>query len=795
MAKKGLVGDLYSMPLPDVFQWVAIANKSGELFIQFENEDASVIFKNGKIVYASSNNPVFLLGQVLLRYRLITKKQLVAALGFQKKSRKPLGQVLVTNNILNKNQLNKVLAYQIEEVVYYLLNWNSGYFNFEEKEINVNTATSIPVDGIIMEGMRRKDELGNIFKFVSQDSVIEVVEDGSDVIMAVDSKKNLREIADAAGFDSFNTYKAIYDGLRKGTYKIIGQKKIEDEADPVLGFLIALELFNKNKIYESYRKILGIISSGYRGEQIVKFFENLKIYVIRMFYNKFGGDNSCFALNKIKLLDEKVYITPTEGFILSRIEEYPCINQLQKVVNLEKSEIYLVMDKLYKIGLLLLKEREENKTELLVLNSLSAILNVYKRELTGEMEIITPTISAKLNFNSGRLVFIHGTTEKFTLKEYLTTNKSFNFVQKSQTNDIGQIFQSVLGESGLLPTDLYSVIEVYETLVFYEILKNKPISIIFLHGKTFPFEIKCSLNLLYMCAFSLFNNNVFFENELDFSKDYELISSKENLLKDFGDLNGIKLLLEEFENNILPFRKLKSLDKNFLGLLNILNYLGLLREISPKDNDAGELESFLQKIKDKEPLSIFGMNDLSEVDIEEVKKKYMKFSKKFHPDLYQDEELKKYANEIFEMIKYAYDTIIDYRPAENSGEFRFDAKKIFVAEQFLSGGKVYMNMGRLKDAVDSFKKAYDNFSDDDEIKAYYGFALIRSGEHEKGFNILKNIKFTVFNDPELYFAFIDAALRFNKKKEANKLLDEMFTKYPEYMRKISAYQQKIKSLR
>lgn len=795
MAKKGLVGDLHSMPLPDVFQWIAIANKSGTLFIQFENEDASVIFKSGKIVYAYSNNSNFLLGQVLLRYRLITKKQLVTTLGLQKKSRKPLGQVLLESNILNKTQLNKGVAYQIEEVVYYLLNWNTGYFNFEEKDIQVNTTTSIPVDGIIMEGIRRKDELGNIFKYVSLDSVINAVKDDSDVLHAVDGKRNLKEIADAAGFDSFNTFRSVYDGLKNGMYKIVGKKPVQDEADPVIGFLIALELFNKNRIYESYRKILGIISSGYRGEQIVKFFENLKIYVTRMFYNKFGGDNSCFALNRIKLLDEKVYITPTEGFILSRIEEYPCINQLQKIVNIDKTEIYLIMDKLYKIGLLLLKQKEENKTELLVLNSLSAVLNVYKRELTGEMEIITPSISAKLYFNSGRLAFIYGTTEKFTLKEFLSTNNSFNFVSKLETGDVGKIFQSVMEENGLLPTDLYAILEVYESLVFYEVLKNKPISVIFVHGKTFPYEVKSSLNLLYMCGFGIFNNGVTFENEIDFSKDYELLAQKNNVIEEFSELNGIKLLLDEFKDNILPSGGLRTIGNEFSGLLNMLNYMGLLKELTPKDTDAVELENFLSEIKNKQPLEVFGLKDFSEVDIEEIKKKYMKYSKKFHPDLYPDEKLKKYANEIFETIKYAYDSIIEYRPPQNEGEFRLDAKKIFAAEQFLSGGKVYMNMGRLYDAIDSFKRAYESFPDDDEIKAYYSLAIIRSGEHEKGFNILKKIKFAIFNDPELYFAFIDGAIKLKKKNDANKVLEEMFTKYPQYMRKISFYQQKLKSLR
>jgi len=797
VSKKGLVGDLLSMPLSDVFQWIAMANKSGELFIQHESEDASFIFKKGKIVYATSNNSKFLLGQILLKYRMITKAQLIKALSVQKKSRKPLGQILLESKFIDKKQLEKGILCQIEEVAYHLLAWRNGYFNFNEREIGVNTVTEVSVENLLMEGLRRSDEMKNMSKYFNDYSIIEVVDPENDKIGLFDGKKSVKEVLFLKGGDDFVTYKLIYEGLKNKIYKIIGGKESADMSginDPIMDFLVALELFNKGKIYESYKKVKTIISMGYKGEQILKFYDNLKIFITKYFYKKFGGDNSCFALNRLKFLDEKIYITPTEGFVLSRIDEYPCIFQLEKVVNVERYELYLIIDKLNKYGLLLLKEREENKTELFTLNVINSILNIYSRELTGEMEIITPGISVKAYFSGGKLKFMYSTTDKFSLGNYLVESGKFNVEFASNSRDIGEIIQYLIDEKEMLSGELNSFFEVYSSMIFYEVLKHKPISAIFIHGKVFPYDISLNFNLLYMTAFAVYNDEVYFENEIDFSKNYELVKDSKKLLEEFGNISCVKLLLDEFNDNIFPSKKLKGLDTDFLTLLNILFKLGYIRELENEELSVEQLKKFLKEIKDLNPQELFGVNR-ENINLEDLKQKYLKFSKKYHPDLFQNDEAKKIANELFETIKFAYDTLADESNTNSSSELRIDAKKIFAAEQYLSSGKVYLNMGKLYDAVDAFKKAYENFQYDDEIKAYYAFALIKSNDWVEGFNIFKDINLDEFKDHELYFAYIDGAIKLKKADLANKVINKAFTLFPEQVKKLSIYQQKLKNLK
>lgn len=797
VSKKGLVGDLLSMPLSDVFQWIAMTNKSGDLFIQHETEDASFIFKGGKIVYATSSNSKFLLGQILLKYRMITKAQLIKALSVQKKNRKPLGQILLESKFIDKKQLEKAILCQIEEVAYHLLTWKSGYFNFSEREINVNTATEVSVENLLMEGLRRSDEMKNMLSYFNDYSIIEVVDPENDKIGFFDGKKTVRDVLLLKGGDDFVSYKLIYEGLKNKVYKIVGEKEsadILDNNDPITDFLVALELFNKNKIYESYKKVKTIISRGYKGEQILKFYDNLKIFITRYFYKKFGGENSCFALNRLKFLDEKIYITPTEGFVLSRIDEYPCIFQLEKVVNVDKHELYLIIDKLNKYGLLLLKKREENRAEIFTLNTINSFLNIYSRELTGELEIITSSISFKAYFSGGKLKFIYSTTDKFSLDNFLIESGKLNMEFASSLRDIGDIIQYLIDAKNILTSELNSIFEVYSSMIFYEILKHKPISAIFIHGKTFPYDISLNFNLLYMIAFAVCNDDVDFENEINLSKNYELLKDPKKLLEEFENISCLKLLLDEFNDNIFPTKKLRGLGTGFLVLLNILLRLGYIRELENEDLSAEYLKNFLNEIKDLTPEELFGV-DRNNINLEDLKQKYLKFSKKYHPDLFQNDEEKKIANELFETIKFAYDTIVDNSNTISSSESRIDAKKIFAAEQYLSSGKVYLNMGKLYDSIDAFKKAYENFPYDDEIRAYYAFALIKSNNYLEGFNILNDMNLDDFNNHELYFAYIDAAIKLKKVDLANKAINKAFTIFPEQVRKLSTYQQKLKKLK
>jgi hypothetical protein len=781
------------MSLPDVFQWVSLSNKTGELVLQCENEEAYIVFYQGNIMYAFVNTGEYLLGQLLLNYGKINRSQLIKALGIQKKEKKSLGQILLDLSVLKKEDLNEIISIQIHQVIYHLLEWETGFFRFEEKDVAQNTNILLKPDSIIMEGMRRLDEKKNILNYLKYESIVSLVSGDTEgkIFSKIDGKKSVSEIINTVGGDSYLVLETLYRALREGKIKITGEKEITS-GNPIVKFLVALELFNRGKIYESFQHVSSIISSGYQNDQIFKFYENLKLFVTRYFVKKYGGNTSCFDLNRLRLLDEKIYITPVEGYILSRIEESPCINMLEKVVNVSLEELYLIIDKLYELGLLLLKTKENNKSEVMGLHIVNTLIDIFKRELSGELELITKKANLRIFFVNGRIKFLYSYTDKYSIKKYLSENNNI-YIEKEEDNNIETFLEDIMSHNNLGVSELSPVLEIYQNMIFYEIIVQEPISIIFTYDREFNINFNIEMNLLHMIVFSIVNNNVNIENELNLSSAYELLPSKERVLDNFSNVAGLEHILEKFEEKVINPTVLRQLNEKELKIINILNKLGFIKECEDSDSSIAELEEYLEKIKDLTPLELFGYTEDKTLDIEDIKHKYLKLSKKYHPDLYPDDKLKKLAKDIFEKIKFSYDIIMAEGAVNTQNDsLKIDAKKIFLAEQLFTSGKVYLNMGRLPDAIDAFIKAYQNFSEDDELKAYYGLSLIRSGKCPDGFKIMQEANFQQFNDFNLYLAYIDCAMKLKNNTEANKIIKKAMVKFPDNVNRLIALQNKLK---
>ena len=70
-----LRGDLKTMGLPDVLQWIAAGHKTGTLHIQKVSVEKRIIVRDGAIFSSWSNDPRESLGQFLIRLNLVTEEE------------------------------------------------------------------------------------------------------------------------------------------------------------------------------------------------------------------------------------------------------------------------------------------------------------------------------------------------------------------------------------------------------------------------------------------------------------------------------------------------------------------------------------------------------------------------------------------------------------------------------------------------------------------------------------------------------------------------------------------------
>ena len=160
----GLSGNLRTMDLPEILQWISIGRKTGTLHLNRQSIQKRIVFKEGVVYTSWSNDPRESLGQFLIRDGLVTEEQLFTALLDQEQQGRFLGAILVAEDILAEDELRAALRTKAVESIYDLFLWPEGQFEFKEGEFPELIHLDVPVTAVILEGVRRVDEWKRIRK-------------------------------------------------------------------------------------------------------------------------------------------------------------------------------------------------------------------------------------------------------------------------------------------------------------------------------------------------------------------------------------------------------------------------------------------------------------------------------------------------------------------------------------------------------------------------------------------------------------------------------------------------------
>ena len=171
----GLQGNLRTIILPDVLQWISTSRKTGILLVNGPSGVAKRIFFNqGAIASSASSDPREYLGHFLISRGYLTEEQLNKAMETQIQTGIKLGKILVMVGILEEAELEAMLRLKAEETLYSLFLWDEGDFTFKDlQSIDEDMHhISLDVTSVIMEGIRRKDEWARIRKTIPSDLVV-----------------------------------------------------------------------------------------------------------------------------------------------------------------------------------------------------------------------------------------------------------------------------------------------------------------------------------------------------------------------------------------------------------------------------------------------------------------------------------------------------------------------------------------------------------------------------------------------------------------------------------------------
>jgi len=241
--------DIKDMTLPWLFQDVRTEKITGTALFSRDSEVKKVYFKDGDILFASSNLDEDRLGEFLLRKEKISKAQFDQASGVVIKTGKKLGAVLFSAGILSSHDLVAMVKLQVKEIILQLFGWRDGHYQFDRGPLPVAEIIPLHIStgDLIIEGVSSLDwklvrkslpSITAVIRPASDPSLLfqhaQLDQDQREVFSLIDGNKSIQDLCGLSGIGDYNTLKAIYVLLalrmaEKGEIKTEDDKKFVNE--------------------------------------------------------------------------------------------------------------------------------------------------------------------------------------------------------------------------------------------------------------------------------------------------------------------------------------------------------------------------------------------------------------------------------------------------------------------------------------------------------------------------------------------------------------------------------------
>jgi len=233
-----LAGDLGVISIADILTLLQDQAQTGLVTMARGEAGLDVYLRSGRIDFAAARGvpEEFLLGRFLVEARLLTPAALAAVVAERKtvevSKRELLGADLISRGLVSAEGLRRAMGSQTLALVYEGLRWGGGRFSFRQLEELPATAREaaldLPVDALVMEGLRRVDEwrliereIGDFDRvFVRNDDKVaafgrgKLLREEVTVLELVNGRNAVKDIVLLSKMGSFDVTKMLYRLLR-----------------------------------------------------------------------------------------------------------------------------------------------------------------------------------------------------------------------------------------------------------------------------------------------------------------------------------------------------------------------------------------------------------------------------------------------------------------------------------------------------------------------------------------------------------------------------------------------------
>jgi tetratricopeptide (TPR) repeat protein len=385
----GIVGNLKTMQLEELLQWLSQSKKNGTLQINNGKIEKKIFFKEGRIISSASTNPEEYLGHFLVSHGLITEIELAKAIELQEQTHMLLGKILVTTGAIEEKELHRLLRLKAEESIYNVFSWGEGEFRFLDDVLPESALVPMNLDvtAIVLEGVQRVDEWRRIRKVIPTGEAIPVamaemaefdaaeLDPGArQILELVNDERTVEEIQLQTHSSEYHVCRVLFEQYQQGRLKIIrprwksrtGEISVAMPAIPVasapppsgngepLGapsLLKAAQGYMQQKNYEQALRHLRAAKSLDPESKEVQEAMQKGEKTMREELERAGV--TLTSVPKLAISMDQlttVKISPQEGFMLTRINGSYDIQSIVKITPMPQLDALLVFWKLHQAG-------------------------------------------------------------------------------------------------------------------------------------------------------------------------------------------------------------------------------------------------------------------------------------------------------------------------------------------------------------------------------------------------------------------------------------------------------------
>lgn len=232
MALKGNLRDFNTAQLLNL---IHLAQKTGQLIVNGQSHKATLFFKEGRLIHASTSAAEGQLAAMLLKKGQLTPLQtetLTRQIGI---SERGLGQFLLETRLMSKADIVQSVKDYMLGIVHNLFTWAEGEFWFEQNLLPAGHRITLPLnlDNVILECNRRSQEtdrllaelpdLGTIRLKITDKPLydIKLTQDDWRVISHINPHHSIKQIAQENNMGEFQIRRIVFGMLQVGLIEIV----------------------------------------------------------------------------------------------------------------------------------------------------------------------------------------------------------------------------------------------------------------------------------------------------------------------------------------------------------------------------------------------------------------------------------------------------------------------------------------------------------------------------------------------------------------------------------------------